>query len=64
MVECKSIATPLNAKTSLPKLLDEEHEEHLHKMKDVPQQKAVGSFMFAMVAKRPDLAFAVSVVSW
>ena len=63
MVDCKPIATPLNAKTSLPKLSDEEHEEHLHEMKDVSYQEAVGSLMYAMVVTRPDLAFAVSVVS-
>ena len=63
MADCKPIATPLDAKTPLPKLSDEEHEEHLHEMKDVPYQEAVGSLMYAMVATRPDLAFAVSVVS-
>ena len=36
MADCKPNATPLNAKTSLPKLSNEEHEEHLHEMKDVP----------------------------
>ena len=36
MADCKPIATPLNAKTSLPKLSDEEHEEHLHEIKNMP----------------------------
>jgi hypothetical protein len=63
MADCKLIGTLLDSKTSLAKLSDEEHEEHLHKMKDVSYQEAVGSLMYAMVATRPDLAFAVSVVS-
>jgi hypothetical protein len=63
MADCKPIATPLDAKTSLVKLSEEEYEEHSHEMKDIPYQEAVGSLMYAMVATRPDLAFAVSVVS-
>ena len=63
MADCKPIATPLDAKTSLPKLSDEEHAQHLHEMKDVPYQKTVGSLMYAMVATIPDLVFAVSVIS-
>jgi hypothetical protein len=44
-------------------LLKEEYEEHLHKMKDIAYQKALGSLMYVMVAARPDLAFAVTMVS-
>ena len=62
MSDCKTIRTMLDTKASLAKLLEEEYKEHLHKMKDIPYQEAVGSLMYAMEATRPDLAFAISVV--
>ena len=63
MADCKPIANPLDAMTSLPKLSYEEHKDHLHEMKDVSYQKAVRSLMYGMMTIRPDLAFAVSVVN-
>ena len=60
MDDCKSIATPLNTKTSLAKLLEKEYTEHSHEMKDILYQEAVGSLMYTMVAIRLDLAFSVS----
>ena len=63
MAGCKPIATPFDAKTLLPKFLGEEHKENLYKMEDVPYQEAAGSLMYAMVATRPELAFAISMVS-
>ena len=64
MPNCKHIVTPLDAKTLLPKLLGEQHDEHLHEMKDVLYQEAVGTSMCIMVATRLDLTFAISMVSW
>ena len=63
MEECKPIGTPLDAKATLEKLLDEEYEKHLQEMQGIPYKEAVGSLMYAMVATRADLAFAVSVVN-
>jgi ATP-binding cassette subfamily B (MDR/TAP) protein 1 len=63
MADCKPIATPYDVKTSLVKLLEEKYEVHLHETKDIPYQEAVRSLMYAIMATRPDLAFAVSVVS-
>lgn len=45
----KLIETLLDAKNRLTKLLEEEHEEYLHKMKEIPYQKMVGSLMYMMV---------------
>ena len=42
---------------------DEEHEEHMQEMQGVLYKEAVGSLMYAMVATRADIAFAMSVVS-
>ena len=63
MADCKPIGTPLDAKTQLVKLSEEEYEQHLPETQAIPYKEAVGSLMYAMVATRPDLAFAVSVVS-
>jgi hypothetical protein len=63
MADCKPIGTPLDAKTQLVKLSIEEYEEHSSEMQGVPYKEAVGSLMYAMVATRADLAFAVSMVS-
>ena len=63
MEDCKPISTPLDVKAQLVKLMDEEHEEHIQEMQGVPYKEAVGSLMYAMVATRADIAFAVSVVS-
>ena len=43
MADYKSIGTQLDTKTSLAKLSEEEYEDHLHEMKDIPYQEAVGS---------------------
>ena len=63
MGDCKPIGTPFDIKTSLAKFSEEEYEEYSHEMKDIPYQEEVGSLMYAIVATRPDLAFAVSMVS-
>lgn len=63
MEECKPIATPLDIKVKLEKLTNEEYDKEASKMEDVPYKSAVGSLMYAMVATRPDLAFAISTVS-
>jgi hypothetical protein len=63
MEDCKPIGTPLDAKAPLVKLGDEEFQEHEEGMLDIPYKESVGCLMYAMVATRADLAFAVSVVS-
>jgi len=63
MVEVRLVTTPLTGhfKLSLkqcPQLLKEEEE-----MFRVLYASAVGSFMYAIICTRPDLAYAVSIVS-
>lgn len=63
MADGKSIATPLDARTSLPKLSHvEEYEEHLHNAERSAPRNG-GLLMYAMMATRVDLTFAVNVVS-
>ena len=63
MGNCKPIKIPLDAKTSLVKLSEEKHEEHLYEMKEILYQQTMGSLMYAMVATRLDLTFAISMIS-
>ena len=63
MEDCKPIGTPLDVNVKLMKLSVEEFEAIEGEMEGVPYKAGVGSLMYAMVATRPDLAFAVSMVS-
>ena len=63
MEDCKSIGTPLDTKVKLVKISDEEYDKDAPRMASVPYKSAVGSLMYAMVATRADLAFAISTVS-
>ena len=63
MGDCKPIKTPLDAKTLLLKLSEEEYEEHLQKEEEIKYQEVVGLLMYAMVVIKQDLAFAISIGS-
>ena len=63
MEECKPVGTPFDVNSKLLKLLDEEFVNVQREMKGVPYKARVGSLMYAMVATRADIAFAVSTVS-
>ena len=63
MEDCKPIGTPLDTKVKLVKLSNEEYDADARRMASVPYKSAVGSLMYAMVATRADLAFAISTVS-
>jgi len=63
MEDCKPVGTPLDPKVALAKATDEEWEQYSREMRDIPYKACVGSLMYAMVATRADLAFAVSTVS-
>ena len=63
MDECKPVGTPFNVNSKLLKLSDEELINVQREMKSAPYKVGVGSLMYAMVATRADIAFAVSTVS-
>ncbi|CAH9096877.1 unnamed protein product [Cuscuta epithymum] len=63
MSNCKSVSTPLGAHFKLSSDSCPKTDADLIYMKNVPYSSAVGSLMYAMVCTRPDLAYAVSVVS-
>ena len=63
MSNCKSVSTPLAAHFKLSSESCPQTEEEKEKMASIPYANAVGSLMYAMVCTRPDLAYAVSMVS-
>jgi hypothetical protein len=63
MEECKPIGTPLDTKVKLEKLSMKGYDADASRMVSVSYKSAVGSLMYAMVATRADLAFAISMVS-
>lgn len=60
MWNCKFVATPMDSHTRLTKAADNYKAPNDFRLQ---YQSAVGSLMYAMLGTRPDLAFAVSVVS-
>ena len=63
MDQCKSVATPLGGHFSLKAATNKELQDQEEYMKKVPYQNAVGSVMYSMVGTRPDLGYAVGVIS-
>ena len=63
MQSAKPVSTPLAAHFRLSSALSPQSDSDDDYMSRVPYSSAVGSLMYAMVCSRPDLAYAVSVVS-
>lgn len=63
MKDAKPVKTPLAAHFKLSSEQSLENEEDLKSMEGVPYASAIGSLMYAMVGTRPDIAYAVGVVS-
>jgi len=63
MTDCKSVFTPLAAHFKLSSDSCPTSKEEIDKMSLVPYASALGSLMYAMVCTKPDLSYAVSVVS-
>ena len=60
MEECKPVGTPVSTST---KLVSGEAHELLGEQEQKQYQSLVGSLMYAMVGTRPDLAYAVGILS-
>src|SRR5215216_7962304 len=63
MHNAKPVSTPLAAHFKLSSALCPKLDEDIEYMSRVPYSSAVGSLMYAMVCSRPDLSFAMSLVS-
>lgn len=64
MATCKSIATPLDAGAKLSKGQNPGSMEEEHEMANVPYKATISSFMYCMVASRPDLVTTIRVVQF
>jgi hypothetical protein len=63
MQNAKPVSTPLASHFKLTKEMCPKTQEEIEYMSRVPYSSAVGSLMYAMVCTRPDIAYAVGVVS-
>ena len=63
MQSCKPIDNPIAKGEGLSLKLCPKTPEEVNEMKNVPYASAVGSLMYAMMCTRPDICYAVGLVS-
>src|SRR5680860_512667 len=63
MHDAKSVSTPIAPHFKLSALQCPSYDKDIEYMSRVPYSSAVGSLMYAMVCSRPDLSYAMSLVS-
>jgi hypothetical protein len=63
MKDCKLISTPVSKGTILNKIMCPTNKTEFEEMITVPYAQAVGSLMCAMMSTRPDICYAVGLVS-
>ena len=63
MAGAKPVSTPIAPHFKLSSAQSPQTKEDKEKMKKIPYASAIGSMMYAMVCTRPDISYAVSLVS-
>ena len=63
MVDSKKGTLPMNPGINLSKQMSPKTDKERTRMASIPYASAVGSLMYAMLCTRPDIAYALSVVS-
>ena len=63
MLDCKSIDTPISKSDELCLEMCPKNQTEREAMGKVPYSSAVGSLMYAMMCTRPDICFAIGMVS-
>ncbi|PPQ85111.1 hypothetical protein CVT26_005400 [Gymnopilus dilepis] len=61
--QLKPLSLPMDPNTQLTTAQSPATTEEFAKMRDIPYQEAVGSLMYASLSTRPDITYAVQVVS-
>jgi hypothetical protein len=63
MSNCKPLSTPISKGQHLSKTMCTQNETELKEMESIPYAQAVGSLMYAMTSTRPDICYAIGLVS-
>ena len=63
MLDSRPVLTPMGSHFKLSSTKPDDKAECEAEMKDTPYASAVGSLMYSMVGTRPDIAYAVGLVS-
>ena len=61
--DCRPIDTPMAKNENLTKDMCSKTPEQIERMRNVPYANVVGCLMYAMLCTRPDICFAVRMVS-
>ena len=63
MADCNPVSTPLDPSHKLSTLQSPQTDAEAAEMRSIPYREAVGSLMYLAIATRPDIAYAVGVLS-
>ncbi|XP_052562530.1 uncharacterized protein LOC120429306 [Culex pipiens pallens] len=63
MTDCKPVSSPMNVSEKLTRDTCPSTDQELERMKSVPYQEAVGCLMYLAQSTRPDICYAVNILS-
>lgn len=63
MDQCNAISTPMDINQKITKDMCPKSEEEITEMANVPYQEAIGSIIYAAQVTRPDISYALGVLS-
>lgn len=63
MTECNSVITPLELGQGISKEMEPKTEEEKEIMNKIPYREAIGSLLFLTLTTRPDISYAVNLLS-
>lgn len=63
LTDCNAVATPADTNQKLSSAMCPSNDAERKKMESVPYQEAVGSLLYASQISRPDISYAVNMVS-
>lgn len=63
MTDCKGVSTPMDPNQKICKEMSPKSEQEREEMKSTPYRQLIGSLLFAAQISRPDISYAVNVLS-